>query len=137
MAFINRIRLFGWANEKNQDVSLIGFPEDVVSAGEDSEVEFTEYLERSGRSIRRREVPAHLLHVAKLCYEIEPPLDESQLDRIARIALAHTSQDSIAEFIDNRQQIPTRATEQAGPFVFTTSPLVEAVFDDLPHLRIK
>jgi hypothetical protein len=137
MVFINRVRLFGWTNEQEQEVSLIGYPADAIKAGEDAEEELTEYLRESERSLRKREVPAHLVLVAKLCYEIMPPLDEGQLGRVARIALAHTSQNGIAEFIDNREKLPGRATEQAGPYIFTTSPLTEAVVDDLGNLRIK
>jgi hypothetical protein len=135
--YINRVRLFEWANEQNQEVSLIGFPDSAVRAGEAAGEELTDYLKASGRTVHLREVPEHLAHVVKLCYEIEPPLDGKQLGRVARIALAHTSQNGIGEFIDNRGKIPERATELAGPFVFTTSPLPEAVLDDLGNFRHK
>jgi hypothetical protein len=111
-----RIRLYESGSEPNS--SILGFSGTLATELVDVACHLGEYTSRIGATFCPIEAPDKLSHIDAEYFEITPPLNESQIRRIASICLRTVDRGrNSVYFIDNRMKVPSRQFELAGTLV--------------------
>ena len=113
-----RVRFFNSITELGEPATLIGFSKSLGLQLEVLKDTFAQDRLLEERMFTIVDAPEHLGRLACEFIEVVPPLDEKQIRRLGVLSLkqADTGRNSVS-VIDNREVIPERALQNAGPII--------------------
>ena len=113
-----RVRFFSSTAENGEPSTVIGYSQSLGLQTDLLRDNFSEEQLFDGYTFNSIEAPQHLAHLACEFIEVVPPLDERQIRRLASLSLryADTGRNSVS-VIDNREIIPERVLQNAGPII--------------------